>query len=56
MSWMDARQFTLFKGNGSSDEGITIKGKEKPWTFGRYLQLLKKAPHNTKVGGWINSS
>ena len=43
---------SLFKSNGARilNEDITIKGKKKPWSLGRYLQLLKKAPHNTKIG------
>lgn len=50
--YQDGYEPLLFKVNGTFivDEDITIKGKIKPWTLGRYLQLTKKAPYNLKIG------
>ena len=43
---------TLFKMNGARilNEDIEVSGKIRHWTVGNYLQLLKKAPSNVKLG------
>ncbi len=43
---------SLFKPSGVRiiDQPITIQGKEKEWTLGSYLRVLKKAPQNVKFG------
>lgn len=43
---------SLFKLNGARvlNESVTVKGKQKPWTLGNYLLLMKKSPSNVKLG------
>lgn len=43
---------SLFRMNGTRllNESLVIKGKEKEWTLGSYLQALKKSPHSVKLG------
>lgn len=45
-------ELSLFKLNGARvlDSEVTIKGKQKPWTLGNYLLLMKKAPSAVKMG------
>ncbi len=48
----------LIKVAGSliKDEDITINGVNKPWSLGRYLQLLKKSPSSLKIGLAVEDS
>ena len=43
---------SLFKLNGARvlDEDIVVKCRQKPWTLGNYLLLMKKSPATTKMG------
>lgn len=42
---------SLFKLNGARvlDEDVILNDKARPWTLGRYLLLIKKAPSNVKM-------
>lgn len=46
------KELSLFKLNGARvlDNEITISGRQRSWTLGNYLQLLKKSPSAVKMG------
>ena len=56
---VEGNEIALFKMNGAriSNEFITLDKKEKPWTVGNYLWMLKKSQHSVKIGvGYVSSS
>ncbi|XP_065887583.1 uncharacterized protein [Dysidea avara] len=46
------QKLALFKMNGARilSENVTVKGKEKPWTIGSYLLMIKKSANSLKIG------
>ena len=45
------QELSLFKMNGARivNDGVTVRGKKKPWTIGNYLLMMKKSASSVKI-------
>ena len=52
ISEKEGKVLSLFKLNGAvfRDVDIEIKGRDKPWTIGNYLLLMKRSSTQAKLG------